>query len=755
MPQDPMAEIRASFFVECEELLESLHDALTALEGGGTDSETINVAFRAVHSIKGGAGAFGLTALVAFAHRFESVMDAMRSGRIAIGAELLRRLFQAADLLADEVSAARTGTPGPRESEDGLVALEAFLPPDRNDAPPEAQGHAPAFQPVSLSFDFDDDDADALPPPQPEANGPDGAAWTIAFRPTGALYASGNEPLLLLKALAGLGRAEAICDTRLLPSLDTLDPEESYLTWTIRLVTVSDEAAIRDIFDFVTDVAGVEVRRDALADPQTERSAGADPVPHLPTHMPHPAAASKVAAADLPVSELTDEADHATDGRSADTGNTRADTAGALSAPNTEDAATVAPATVRVDLMRIDRLVNLVGELVINQAMLAQSVTEAGLTADSAVMSGLDAFMVLMRDIQDSVMTIRAQPVKPLFQRMARILREASLATGKEVRLVTEGETTEIDKTVIERLADPLTHMIRNAVDHGLEQAEVRRAAGKPVVGSVTVSARHRSGRVVIDVADDGAGIDRARVLDIATRKGLVTKGAALSEAEIDALLFLPGFSTAPAVSNLSGRGVGMDVVKRAIQSLGGRIAIRSERGRGTGFSISLPLTLAVMDGMVIEVAGQTLVMPLSAIMETAAVLQADLRRLGADSVVACIRGAIMPFVDLGVELGFRAPLADYDGAIVLLTLLDDGSRTAFVVDGIIEQRQVVIKGLERSYGHLPGIAAATILGNGRIALILDPADIVQRPGSKKPSLRPSRAAASDVTDRPVLSFAG
>jgi two-component system, chemotaxis family, sensor kinase CheA len=739
---DPMAEIRASFFVECEELLEGLHDALRILAGGGTDAETINVAFRAVHSIKGGAGAFGLTALVAFAHRFESVMDALRSGRLAAGADLVRHLVQAADLLADQVGAARIGSVEPEQAGTVLRALEAFLPEDHDGTARGLADPLPAFQPVGLSFDFgaDTDRADAH-----DAAADPAHRWTIAFTPTCALYASGNEPLLLLRALASLGTTEVICDTRDLPTLDRLDAEESYLRWTINLVTGADEAAIRDVFDFVTDVAGLTVMQQ-----QVDCAASADargtvqPEPAKPP-LPGTAATGPDHASITPIAET---AHHASGQETRYSAPTKPATA-------TLESAGTASATVRVDLDRIDRLVNLVGELVINQAMLTQSVTESGLTGNAPVMSGLDAFMVLTRDIQESVMTIRAQPIKPLFQRMARIVREAAAAVGKEVRLLTEGEATEIDKTVIERLADPLTHMIRNAVDHGLEHPDDRRAAGKPLSGTVTLAARHRSGRVIIDLADDGAGIDRARVLDVAIRKGLVAAEASLSEEDIDALLFMPGFSTATAVSNLSGRGVGMDVVNRAIQSLGGRITIRSERGRGTSFSISLPLTLAVMDGMVIEVAGQTLVMPLSAVTETAALRGADMRRLGQDRVVACLRGVVVPVLDLGVQLGFREPLPDYDGATVLLTLLDDGSKIAFVVDGIVEQRQVVIKGLEQSYDEVPGVAAATILGNGRIALILDPADAARLSGAPASGRTVPTARVPGTNDRPILSMAG
>jgi len=695
MAHDPMAEIRVSFFVECEELLESLHDALATMEAAQHDHETINIVFRAVHSIKGGAGAFGLEALVAFAHRYETVLDELRAGRLTLSVEAIKLFFQAADLLQDQVRAARDGVAEPSESEEVLRGLEALIAPTSQSTDLEAD--STDFQPMALSFDFE---------PAVATNAPD---WRVCFTPHPGLYSSGNEPLHLLRALKALGATDITCSSPSLPPLEQLNPEGAYMTWSLLLPGSVCEHDIREVFDFVEDVCDLETSPCAAplplsaAEPQDPLlPPDPEPVP-VPTNLltPSPSLATPVATITPAVATAPERA-------------------------VTSAAAEPGSATVRVDLDRIDRLVNLVGELVINQAMLAQSVAEAGLPTNSAVMNGLEAFMMLTRDIQDSVMMIRAQPVKPLFQRMARIVRESSVVVGKEVRLRTEGDTTEVDKTVIERLADPLTHMIRNAVDHGLELPENRLAAGKPREGVITLSALHRAGRVVIEVEDDGAGINRPKVRDIAIAKGLVAADAALSDAEIDALLFLPGFSTATTVSSLSGRGVGMDVVRSAIQSLGGRVTITSEPGKGTKFSISLPLTLAVLDGMVVHVAGETLVVPLSSILETATLTGADIRTLGPMTNVIHVRGAFVPLYDLGSELGYRQPKASYEGSIVLLTSQEDGGRAALVVDTIMEQRQVVIKGLQQSYGHIPGVAAATILGDGQIALILDPADLVQ-----------------------------
>ena len=370
-------------------------------------------------------------------------------------------------------------------------------------------------------------------------------------------------------------------------------------------------------------------------------------------------------------------------------------------------------------------MIDLVGELVINQAMLAQRMHESGVGRSSNVAVGLDELEQLTREIQDSVMAIRAQPVKSVFQRMPRLAREVAALTGKQVRLVTEGEATEVDKTVSEHLAEPLTHMIRNAIDHGLERPDVRVRNGKPEEGTVRLAALHRSGRIVIEVADDGAGIDRARVRASAVAKGLVAADASLTDDETDNLIFLPGFSTAETISDISGRGVGMDVVRRSIQALGGRIAISSRPGEGSTFTMSLPLTLAVLDGMIVTVQDQTLIVPLTAIIETLQPRAKDVHSMGDGAMVIGIRGTYVPLIDVGASLGWHVAERPSAGSVALLIEGEGGTRAALLVDGIQGQRQVVIKSLEANYRHVPGVAAATILGDGRVALILDVDSIV------------------------------
>jgi len=698
---DPMAEIRASFFIECEELLEALQDGLQQLDDGSDDPETINVVFRAVHSIKGGAGAFGLEDLVRFAHRYETVLDDVRSGKLNADGDPLKVFFQAADHLSDLVRMCRDDAPIDHATSDELIAaLNEFLGEEGEEVTAED------FQPLGVAMTLDLPDLD-LPDEAPEAATP---TYKIHFKPNQELFATGNEPQTLLRNLCALGEGKVTCHTNDLPALADLAAETPYFSWTITLVADVEEAEIKEVFEFVDGLCDLTVTREDVAETESETPVldiiDAEPeIEEQPVEAP-----AAVTAVPLPEPAAPD-------------------------APVASEAANK-PAgpksVVRVDLERIERLVNLVGELVINQAMLAQSLDQAGLSPHSDAMNGLEEFQRLTRDIQDSVMMIRAQPVKSLFQRMSRIVREASAAVHKDVRLITEGEATEVDKTVIERLADPLTHMIRNAVDHGLEKTDDRIASGKGSVGQVRLSAAHRSGRGIIEVSDDGGGINRPRVLGIAKSKGLIPQDAVLTDGEIDNLLFLPGFSTASEVSDLSGRGVGMDVVKTSIQQLGGRITITSERGKGTTFSISLPLTLAVLDGMVVNVANETLVLPLNVVEETLSLGRDDVQMLRPGFHVVRVRGGFVPIYDLGVMLGYRPARDSLEGSIVLLISLEDGTRAALVIDGIQDQRQVVIKGLDDSFYRAPGIAAATILGDGQIALILDPADIIAAAGTPR-----------------------
>ena len=373
--------------------------------------------------------------------------------------------------------------------------------------------------------------------------------------------------------------------------------------------------------------------------------------------------------------------------------------------------------SIRVDLDRIDKLMNLVGEIVITQSMLDQRLLSLSVAETMHIADGLQVLSRQTRELQESVMAVRAQPVKNVFQRMPRMVRELSQSLGKQARIVILGEDTEVDKTIIEELSDPLTHMIRNSMDHGVEGPEERAAAGKPPEGTVTLQAEQRSGRIVITVSDDGRGINREKLLAKARSRGLVSPEARLQAEEIDALLFHPGLSTADAVTDVSGRGVGMDVVKQNVEQLGGRIVVASEPGRGTRFTLLLPLTLAVMDGMIIRASGERLVLPIASIRETLQWSETRIERLPSGQEYLRLRDRLSPLVRLGPALGF-GPSGDEQ--VIVMTETDRGDAIGLAVDEIVNQQQVVVKSLEASYGHVPGASAATILGDGLVALIVD-----------------------------------
>jgi len=655
------SDIRHTFFQECDELIDAFHDGLRKINDtqpdGTADAETVNALFRAVHSIKGGAGAFGMNALVGFAHQFETILDALRSGHITPDAGLIGLLYRAADQLSDLISMAKNDQIIPSTFNDDLLRQLAAVAGLNPDLPAESDF---GFVPQMLQLDLAD-----LTNELPIQN-----SFSIRFTPHKKMYALGHDPAILFRVLSELGDTKIQIDLSRLPDFDSFDSTENYCSWTITLETAEPEHSIHDVFEFVEGICDLEIER--FATPPAENT------PDSATRMP------TMANYQTPESRPT----------------------------------------VRVELERVDRLINLVGELVINQAALAQCVQDDGIAPLSDIGLGLDEFRNLAREIQESVMAIRAQPIKPLFRRMERAVREASERVDKKVNFQTFGSQTEVDKTVIEGLAEPLTHMIRNCIDHGLETAEKRCLAGKAETGTVTLSAAHRSGRVVIEVSDDGAGIDRARLRQIAAEKGLIPIDAVLTEAEIDKLLFLPGLSTAPAVTDLSGRGVGMDVVKSTVQGLGGRVSIVSTPGKGSTFSISLPLTLAVLDGMLVDVAGQTMVIPITSVVETISADTASIYSLGGGFDVLAIRGSFIPIVDLADFFDHHSETSNAD-KILLLVEAEEKGRIALSVNAILDQRQVVIKGLKENYGHICGVSAATILGNGRIALIIDAEEIV------------------------------
>lgn len=672
---NPLAQFRQTYFDECAELLDALQSHLELLSNGGGDSDTLHAIFRCVHSIKGGAGAFGFTALVAFSHVFESFLDAMRDTKIAATPDVVPIMLRASDALGDIVSAARDDQPLPAEfGADIIVCLEELLT--------GASRPTAVVAPTSIV-------ATAAIRETSENR------YRIAFTPHSEMLQKANEPLLLIRQLRRLGDLGVEVDGTKVPSLEAMEPEAAYLGWTFILDTGAPRSAIDEVFEFVEDDCDLRIT---------------------------------VVANDPPPSPIV-----------ANVGGTG--TAPEIGSGGLHVAAPPVAHSIRVDVDKVDRLVNLVGEMVITQAMLTEQSSLLAADQYPVLIQGIEALAQSARELQESVMAIRAQPVKSVFARMPRIVRDLAATLGKEVRIVTMGEMTEIDKTVIEQLNDPLTHMIRNSLDHGIELPDVRAASGKPRQGTIHLAAAQQSGRIVIEVSDDGRGIDREKVLAKAQDRGLVAPGATLSEEEIDNLIFMPAFSTADKVSNISGRGVGLDVVKQNVQSLGGRINVHSRFGAGSRFIMSLPLTLAVLDGMVVLVGSETYIIPLTAIIESLRPQPADIHPVVGRGDVLALRGEYVPLTYLHRRFSIADAITNPCHGIVIIVQSEGAARMGVVVDELLGQQQVVVKSLEANYDPVDGISGATILGNGRVSLILDIARLHEADGQAT-AIRPEPNSA-------------
>jgi two-component system, chemotaxis family, sensor kinase CheA len=687
---DPFEQLRLTFLEECDELLGALERHLTALADGQGTSDDVNAAFRAVHSIKGGAGAFGFSHVVETAHLFEAAMDLIRSGRTSIEAAPYPVFLRAVDSIASLLNAARDGTP--KDAPADLVAQlraaskgEAVQATQTASAPASAEPEIVAVSPA---------------PPAPQA--PHKRSLTIKITPAPDLYRRAVEPQALIRILEGFGSVVAAIDIDALPSVADFDPERAELVLDIALNTEAplerivetlemqlapDEFKVTDAAQNITEDWGA-ADTEALSMSWDEApTVSAEPEPQA-AHLSEPVAPPVQIPAPIAAPERTPPPAKARQ-----------------------------QSSVRVDLDRIDRLMNLVGEIVITQSMLDQRLQALPVAETMHLTDSLQVLARQTRELQESVMAVRAQPVSNVFQRMPRLVRELAETLGKEARLVLIGEDTEVDKTIIEELADPLTHMIRNAMDHGVEKGDARAAQGKARQGTITLSAEQRGGRIVISVSDDGRGLNRERLLEKAQSRGLLRPDQRLSPDEIDALIFHPGLSTAEAVTDVSGRGVGMDVVKQNVEALGGRIMVTSEPGHGSRFTLLLPLTLAVMDGMVVRVASERFVLPVASVIETLQLAEAKIETLPGGREVLHLRNELPPLIRLAATLGLTQTSEDQ---IIVMTETDRGERIGLAVEEIVSQQQVVVKSLEASYGRVPGASAATILGDGLVALIVD-----------------------------------
>jgi two-component system chemotaxis sensor kinase CheA len=669
---DPVAVFRT----EAAECLEAIEAGLLDLTHKLDDKDVVDAVFRGLHTLKGSGSMFGFDALAAFTHHCETAFDRVRKGEVPATAELV-----AAVLAAQDHMRALVDRPDADHGDTGqqlLAQLQAAV-----GGTSAGQDTASALAPV----------ATAAPVAAKTTT------WRIRFSLPSNSMANGTNPLGLLDELRDLGECSVKADRSAIPSLEDIVPTDLYVTWEVILTSTQDRSAIDDVFIFVMDDMELEVQEieGAAASEPVAAAAVAVAVVSAPAAALPAAAAPSVAPPFKPVEAVPAKRDVTV----------QAEQRQAKAAEN-----------VRVPAERLDELMDRVGELVIAQSRLSQL---ASASADIALRSVSEEIERLSGELRDTMMVLRMVPVATLFSRFRRLVHDLARETGKVIELVTEGESTEVDKTVIERLADPLVHLVRNSIDHGLETPEERLAAGKSEAGTVTLSARQAGGEVIISIKDDGRGINRDRVRAKAESSGLIAPGQSLSDSELLQLIFAPGFSTAAAITNLSGRGVGMDVVKKTVEALRGAIDITSQNGEGSEVSLRIPLTLAIIDGLLVRVGTGSYVIPLSAVEECLELsLEEDLRSRGRSFI--SLRDSLVPFLRLR-DLFRTGTKPDVHQKVVVISTGTE--RVGLVVDQIIGDHQTVIKSMSKLHNDVATFSGATILGDGSVALILDVGHLV------------------------------
>lgn len=664
-----MSQFHATFLEESTEHLASLEAGLLELEQkGATD---MNAIFRAAHSIKGGAATFGFEEIAEFTHVVESVLERARSGALAPTVELTTALLVSLDIISELVNAAKENRePDTSKKEACLSTLNGFL---------GAKGAASSSTRAAAT------DAQTLE---------EDRVVRVTFKPKPYLLKTGSEPLSILRELAELGDAEITCHTDHVPTLDELEAEDLYLWWTVELVTDVTDEAIHDVFMFVESDADIELGVVASVD--------------KPMTLEEKLEANELMATPMPERRQDDRR----------IGQDRRQ-------PESKKEGTF----IRVSIDKIDSLINMVGELVTTQAMVEQRGAQLDMDESQALVAALTQMASHTRNLQEAIMGIRMMPIDFAFSRFPRMVRDTASKLGKKVRLETSGAQTELDKTVIEKIADPLTHLVRNAIDHGIERPEIRIDAGKAEEGVVYLAAYYRGGNVIIEIQDDGAGLSRDKILAKAISQKLVDEAAAaaMSDDDVWQLIFRSGFSTADKVTDVSGRGVGMDVVRKNIQSLGGAIHIHSQKGRGSRFVISLPLTLAIVDGMAVEVGQEIYIVPILNIVESIRVSKSQVNTMQNGVEVVNIRGDYLPLLRLSEVFKVTSGVRNVDIAQGITVIAEsDQARIALFVEDLLGERQVVIKSVEDNYRQIDGISGATILGDGRVAFIVDLSGLVK-----------------------------
>ena len=658
-----------TFLVEAADLLDQIEEIVLGLESHPDDAEAVNGLFRAFHTIKGSGAMFGFHALADFTHHLENTLDRVRNGVVPLSCKLLELIMAARDYIKILLETPQGRPADDPESRRIIAGLEALGGAAAQESIPTGKAQTPQ--------------SDARPP---AADG-SSVRWRIRFRPPHDMAATGLDPVSLLNELRNLGPCEVVAFADAVPVLDQLQPDQCYLSWEIILTTDRGLNAIKDVFIFVED--GSEL----IIEPTSTGPVSTRPIPGPVAQATEPVSAPKENVATIPVPVDAAPAQR----KSAET-------------------------SVRVPSDRLDQLVNLVGELVMNQSRLLQVASRIN---DSELAVPVEAIDRLIGELRDSVLEIRMMPIGATFSRFKRLVHDLSQNLGKEIDLVTAGAETELDKTVLDQLGEPLVHIIRNSIDHGIELPAERERIGKPRRAVIRLAASHAGSHVVVTIQDDGRGIDLEAVRAKAIEKKLIAHDSNLSEKDIINLIFLPGFSTAKQVTSVSGRGVGMDVVRRQIDALRGSIQISSRSGQGTTIDLRLPLTLAIIEGQLVGIGSDRFIIPMSAVAENVELLSEERVRNNGRNVIA-VRGELVPYVRLRELFEIRGTSPKIEKVVIVS---HEGHRVGLVVDSVLGSHQTVIQSLGRFYHQIEVTSGATIMGDGRVALILDLAGIVRVAG--------------------------
>jgi len=685
-----LSQFHDAFFEESLEAVDDMETGLLNLDVENVDPESINTIFRAAHSIKGCSATFGFQDISEFVHVMETLLDEMRDGNLKPDQSIIDLLLKALDVLREMLTSTRNETPIDKKT---VAAVHQLLTKilEKDSTHPDQSGSSDKSLNSSIAH-------------------PDNI-WKIVFTPHMNIMKTGNDPLRMFSVLSDFGDINVSVDTNSLVDFRVIDPEDCYLSWTITLAGEVSKDQITETFEWVADDCDLSISL-IQSGIDTDPVENSQPLGSTPYH-----STSLVPGGGINKENLDQKhKDH--------------------EMPVSPAASSSDSSSIRVGTNKVDEIINMVGELVITQSMLEQlgiDIEEGNADAShfEKLRSGLVQLKRNTRELQESVMRIRMLPISYIFNRVPRIVHDLSKKLKKEVNIKMSGESTELDKTVLEKIGDPLVHLIRNSLDHGIESPSARRANGKPDIGTISLNAYHKGGNIIVEIKDDGAGLNKDKIIKKALERRIIDNADNITTEQVCELIFHPGLSTAETISDVSGRGVGMDVVKKNIKALGGNIDVQTTEGAGTSFTIRLPLTLAILDGQLVRVGTETYIIPLVSIVESLQIKPEHVSLIAGQASVYQLRDEYIPFLKLSDLFSVQTDYSELDRHLMVI-VEGDGKHAGLVIDELLAQQQVVIKSLETNFRRVDGLSGATILGDGTVALIVDVAELIKLSHSRE-----------------------